>query len=56
MTREELARLALEVLDQQKQYFRTRSTLDLQDSKTLEAKLRKAASEILDGPSLFGDE
>lgn len=42
-----LARLVLRTLDQQQQYFSTRSHYDLVNSKALEKELRKAAEAIV---------
>lgn len=49
MARGELALLALQVLDAQQTYFKSRSKDDLIASKQLEAKLRKAAMDIAKG-------
>ena len=55
---EDLAKLALQVLDAQQEYFRTRDHDRLRESKALERKLRQAANEILHPeqvqPTLFG--
>ena len=53
ITREELARLALEMRRAQKEYFRTRSTGALEESKRLERQLDHAVDEILQQPTLF---
>jgi len=49
-TREDLAKLVIEVLDQQARYFKSRSHDDLIASKMLESELRKKANEILEEP------
>lgn len=46
-----LARLALRVLDAQKQYFKTRAKDDLIASKQLEKELRQLAQQILEADS-----
>lgn len=48
MTIKELAALAIEVLDAQKKYFRTRQKDDLFASKVLESKLKLAALSIIE--------
>lgn len=57
---EALARLALQVLDTQQEYFRTRSTDKLRESKSLERRLREAATAVLNPrqaqPLMFGEE
>jgi hypothetical protein len=57
LTVRELARLALETLDAQRRYFRDRRPADLEASKALEKKLRRAAEGALDDrPTLFDKE
>lgn len=51
----ELARLVADCRRAQKQYFRTRSTGALEESKRLERRLDEAVEEILRQPTLFGD-
>lgn len=57
---EDLARLALQVLDTQQEYFRTRATDKLRESKALERRLRQAATAVLHPrqtqPLMFGEE
>lgn len=48
MNARQLAALVIEVLDAQKQYFKTRDRIDLIKSKELEKKLRIGARYILD--------
>lgn len=55
-----LAELVIEVLNAQKQYFKSRAQPDLIASKQLEARLRKEATAILedrqrqmDGPQAY---
>jgi hypothetical protein len=57
MTREELARLALEMLAKQRKYFnpKTRSDAVLEESKALEKQLKQECQRIIEGPSLFGE-
>jgi hypothetical protein len=56
---EALARLALQVLDTQQEYFRSRATEKLHESKALEKRLRDAAKAVLSPPqvqpALFGE-
>jgi hypothetical protein len=54
MTTTELAELAKRMRDKQKEYFRTRSTAVLEESKELERRFDAAVSEVLD-PQLFAD-
>ncbi len=58
MTREELARLALQVLDAQKRYFKTKGGgagkfAALEESKALEKELRHEAERVLETRTLF---
>lgn len=48
MTRFDLALLALQVLDAQRRYFKSRSRDDLIASKQLEAELRRQAEAVLE--------
>ena len=48
MNERELAELVMQVLNAQKQYFKSRSQMDLVASKQLEARLRKEATAILE--------
>lgn len=43
----DLAKLIIETLDQQKKYFASRRTEDLQRSKALEKELRSRANKVL---------
>lgn len=56
---EKLARLVIETLDKQQEYFRTRSSDTLRESKAMERRLRAAAHEVLHPdqaqPTLFGE-
>ncbi len=47
MNAKQLATLVLQVLDAQKQYFKTRDRADLIASKQLEAQLRKQAEYLV---------
>lgn len=47
-----LARLAIDVLDAQKRYFKTRAKDDLIESKRLEKELRGLASSYLEVETL----
>ncbi len=51
MTTEELARLAKQVRDAQKRYFRTRTPSDLRESKDHERRLDAAITAVLDPPT-----
>lgn len=57
-TREGLARLILQTLDRQREYFRGRDSAVLAESKALERRLRAAATAVLnprqEQPTLFG--
>lgn len=55
LTRDELAKLVIEVMDAQRKYFATstRSQATLEASKALEKRLRHEAERILEGDSLF---
>lgn len=44
---EDLAKLVLQTLDTQQEYFRTKNQDRLREAKALERKLRKAADEVL---------
>jgi hypothetical protein len=54
----QLAKQVLNVLDLQQEYFRTRTTEKLQESKAAERKIRQACKAILNPeqnqPALFG--
>ena len=55
MTTTELATLVAEMLHAQKDYFRTRSSSALEESKRLERRVDEACRAILDGQKkLFG--
>jgi hypothetical protein len=61
LTREELALLALKVLDLQKTYFRIKpgdpgKVQALEASKAIEKELRHECARILEGPTLFGED
>jgi flagellar basal body-associated protein FliL len=59
LTREELAKLVIEVMDAQRRYFATstRSQATLEASKTIERKLKHECERILEPPGLsFGDD
>jgi hypothetical protein len=59
LTREELAKLVIEVMDAQRRYFATstRSQATLEASKALEKRLRHECERILEPPGLFsGDD
>jgi hypothetical protein len=53
---ESLARLALETLDAQRAYFRSRTMAALSTAKQLEKQLRAACEAVVNppAPSLFG--
>lgn len=55
MTVIELARLAKDVRDKQKAYFKARDNTKLQASKRAERELDNALADILD-PQLFGGD
>lgn len=56
MTTQELAKLVIQTLDCQRQYFKTRSSGDLEISKGFERKLRREAEACLDSQrKLFGE-
>lgn len=52
MSRLELAKLVIEVLEAQRKYFKSRSRDDLIASKQLEAKIRLMARAILEEETL----
>lgn len=56
---EELARLVIDTLDKQREYFRTRDTNTLRESKAMERRLREKANQVLHPdqaqPTLFGE-
>lgn len=56
MTARELAELVLQVLDLQREYFRSRDTNTLAKCRQLESQLRAAAKDVLSPPkqTLFG--
>jgi hypothetical protein len=59
LTREELARLCLEMFAAQRKYFAmgTRSQATLEASKTIEKRLKHECERILEPPGLFiGDD
>lgn len=56
MTITELARLVRAMRGAQRQYFRTRSSADLEHSKAMERQLDATVAEILEPPGLFGTE
>ena len=58
MTTRELAVIAKEMRDAQRAYFKpsTRSNATLEASKAAEKRLDRAIEEVLDGPTLFGDD
>jgi hypothetical protein len=56
MTRNELARLVLNMRKAQKAYFKSRSSVVLEESKRLERQVDLAVEECLSHPTLFGDE
>jgi len=53
ITREELALKGLAMLDKQRKYFKTRSPIMLEESKTLERSFKHECQRILEGPELF---
>lgn len=58
MTAEDLARLALETLEAQRAFFKSRLPADLDAAKGLERRLYKAALHVLSDPGqgrLFDD-
>ena len=61
MTREELARMVLEVLAKQKKYFRIRhddpgKRAALEESKAAEAELKRECERIGEGMPLFPED
>lgn len=60
ITRERLAKEVLAMLDLQREYFRTRTTEKLQESKAAEKRLREMCNAILNPkqaqPALFDGE
>lgn len=61
LSRDELATLAITVLDAQRKYFRLKpddpgKRIALEASKGLEKQLRHESERILEGPTLFGGE
>ncbi len=59
LTLEELARLALQTLDKQQEYFKANGESKMMlliESKALEGQLRRACKEVVAGtkPNLFG--
>jgi hypothetical protein len=53
MTVEELARKVLKMRRAQKEYFRTRSSAVLEESKRLEKQVDQVVDEVLTQPRLF---
>jgi hypothetical protein len=57
---ETLARLVLDTLEKQQEYFRSRQNAALAEAKAMERRLRKAANDILhppqEQPTLFGEQ
>jgi len=51
-----LARIALDMRDAQKKYFKTRSAADLRLAFTREAELDAAIASVLSEPGLFDDQ
>ncbi len=58
MTAIDLANIVIRTLNKQQEYFRTKSSQLLNESKDLERHLRKAALEVLNPPQpgLFDDK
>lgn len=56
MTLDALARLVAEMRRAQKEYFRTRSSTTLEESKRLEKSVDAAVRECLSQPTLFGED
>jgi hypothetical protein len=56
MTLKELALLVRDVQVKQRAYFDNRTNENLVASKEAERKLWRAANQILDPPTLFGDD
>lgn len=56
MTAPELANLVAKMRHAQKEYFRTRSTSALEESKRLERKVDDACQAILDGQKKMFEE
>lgn len=55
LSRTELAKLVIEVLDAQKNFFKNKTQTKLVECKKLEAKLRKEAEKITKGINEQGD-
>lgn len=56
MTTESLAKLGQQMRQAQRQYFRTRSPVCLEESKSLEKRFDQACKEALEQPGLFGKD
>lgn len=52
----ELATLVGRMRKAQRDFFRSKSTAVPEESKRLEREVDRAVSDVLAGPSLFGDE